>query len=241
MAYWGGTYTAVNNRLKDWWKKTSGGNVSDPFLDLINRANRWLWQRAEWDYLTKTYNLSAVLNGLSASLPADFGRVRTNGVYSDTNGDGLPDHYYFLKSSDATKRYKVACTFSVAAGHSWTITFCQSPQSVCYMDYVAVLNDFTGVGTEYTFFPDDLLFRAAQKTLLDERGVSGIDVQTITNALTEQLRDFIKCHQAPNVDRNSVVKDSYGRRVQLESYMSDGSDDQGPSIKTPYNNTTIWP
>lgn len=241
MGYWTGTYEEVYDRLNDWWEKSTGGNVSDPYLDMINRAKDWLWQRAEWDYLTKTYNISAVLSGLSAALPSDFGRMRTNGVYSDTNGDGLPEYWYYLRSRDVSKRYTIADNFTKAAGHSRTITFGQAPIATCYADYVAVLDAFTGTGTEYSFFPSGLLFRACQKLILDERGVSGVDVQTITNSLTEELRDFIKAHQAANVDKNTLVRDARGQLIQIESYMSDGSDDDKSTIKTPYNNSFVWP
>lgn len=230
MAYHSDLFSEIKNRLTDWLEST-GGAVTALEKDLLNRAQRSLWNNAPWDYLVKTQALA--LTNKAATLPADFGKVLS--VWHDSDGDGRPDFYYYNSSRYADNGYYIRDAFAKATGHAWTITFFAAPSNTPYLEYQATLANFADSGTEYSFFPGDLLLLKAQEIHITEMGLVGSEYQAIKTRLEEELRDYKQAHQWINHDPRVVQNDWHGDPIEVPNYALDGSasvvsiDDHDPS------------
>lgn len=222
MSYWTTKYSDVAPRLKDWLRVGDGGNVSDVALDLLNRAQDWLWQYKAWPYLAKTIQLTLTNNAVT--LPSDFGRVID--VYDDSNGDGYPDKRYFENNWDITRRYTLTDSFATATGHSWVMTF-NNPAAAPYLKYQKLLTAFAGTGTEYSFFPAQLIIRAAQIIHYDEKGIEGSDYSALKQSLEDELRDYQQATVQTNSARSVPLRDNVGQIVSVEHISLSGAGDAG--------------
>src|SRR5574343_1580120 len=139
-----------------------------------------------WDGLIAYSTLTLV--GRAASMPAAFGGQLCR-VYCDTNSDGKPDRYYFRDGPEANG-YKLVNVFAKATGHAWTITFLSDPPISPVVVYPKVLDDFAGSGTEYSYFPPDLLVATAKTIHIKESDLVGVEYQVIENEQAILLRDY---------------------------------------------------
>lgn len=213
-------YSEFSPILTDWLRE-EGGTVEDLTLSLINRAQDELWMYRAWDYLCKYQSLT--LSSLTATLPSDFGG-RICRIYCDTNSDNKPDRYYH-KDGPVDSGYKIVDTFATATGHSVAITFFSTPPSTPVMVYPAILSDFAGTGTEYTYFPADLLIATAQKIHIEEADLVGNEYQAILNRQAQLLRDYEQSHQYQNVELVMRQLDESGLEIENESYdLESGAD-----------------
>lgn len=213
-------YATFKLRLDDWLRE-EGGDVTDLSKDLLNRAQAELWMYRNWDGLVKRYQLT--LSSNAGSMPTDFGGMGLIRVYVDTNGDGKPDKYYY-RESDTNQGYKLVNTFAKATGHSWVMTFFSTPPANPYIVYKVLLDDFTGVGDEYSYFPPDLLLATAQKIHIEEADLVGNEYEAILRRQAQLLRDYEQNHQYQNNAPEMNPLDE--SQQQLES---DGFDLQGGS------------
>jgi hypothetical protein len=213
-------YSDIKNAYLDWMddQENTGGNVSDNALSTLNRAQANLERYDSWDLLVKDAALS--LSGVTANLPSDYGEMI--GVYIDTNSDGKPDFWYYRDSTDCSNGYKIRTTFAKATGYSGTITFYGTPQNTPYIRYKPKLTAFTGSGTEYSFFPFDLLLVEAQYIHITESGLVGPDYDAIRTRRKELLRDFRQEHQYKNHDMRIVQNDDRGYPVYNGGYSMTG-------------------
>lgn len=213
----------VYNQILDWLTDISNdsNNVNNIALNIANRAQDRLWRYKDWDYLVKDLELSgdyALDSDYSVTLPDDFGRIMKVGY--DSDNDGKMD-FYFYKGGDVTSGYKIRDTFTKAAGHSFSMTFFRSPSSTITVVYQAVLTDFTASGTEYSYFPGDLLFAMAKKVYLEESPMP--DELNVVNAeLNTLLMDYVQKHQYVNSDMRAVLNDEAGDEVDNISMSLDG-------------------
>lgn len=221
-------YADVAASFKEFMVKgNEGDDVADFALSYLNRARRKLNGYRPWKLLL-VKRLSMSLTDRSYDLPEDLARI--NQVYEDQDDDGLPDFFYYENSTRTDDGYYITETYTKAAGWSRTITFYSAPSSTPYMDYIPALDDFTGEGDEYCFFPGELLLATAKMFQLEDDGrISTDEYKLIYNRFQEEERDFTQA-QVENYDMRMEVKDDRGKRVGVESYsLSGGADESGGS------------
>lgn len=214
-------YSDIKNAFLDWMDDTDneGNNVADVALLTINRAQHNLERYDTWDGLVKDYALS--LTDKTAILPSDIGELIA--VYHDSNSDGKPDWYYY-RDGDYSSGYKIRQTFNKATGHSATIQFFNNPSNTPIVRYKAKLADFTGEGSEYSYFPFDLLLLEAQYIHITESGLVGNDYQAVMNRRKEILRDYRQEHQYKNNDMRVVQRDYRGWQINNDAYSLTGEE-----------------
>ncbi len=219
MPYVNETYANISNRFKDWLtdQSNTGNNVANITKDTLNRAQSKLWLYRAWDDLLKEQDLTLTSN--SVALPADFGRVVK--VFSDSDNDGKPDTYFYSNGSQ-DRGYYIRDTFTKAGGHVWTIYFYQSPSSTATLLYVVRLTDFEDSGTEYSFFPGDLVLRQAQLLHLEDSQLTdGNNYTAIKNDFDALMRDYEQAHQFVNEDGSPQTLDTEGQEIITEQYSLD--------------------
>lgn len=222
MSIWGDTYDTVKNRFTDWVLGESdsigAGDEDSLTLDTINRAQDELWRYRRWDDLIASSELTLDSNR-DASLPSDFGSVMR--VYHDSDSDGRPDFDYYENSDHATG-YTIRSNFTKAAGHSWTMHFYRSPAHTPVLLYQKKIDDFVGTGTEYSFFPAELLLRKAQMLFNGDNGDEDVGIE---KAYLTALRDYEQKHYQQNLNQKFVQNDIRGVALNLESYALSGDSD----------------
>lgn len=210
-------YSTFSKRLTDWLT-TVGGEVSNLTLDLANRGMDRLWLEADWEDLIGRQVLS--LTDKSASLPDDFGRVVR--VWHDSDSDGKPDFYYYAYANH-DNGYYISDSFAKATGHNKTITFYRDPSHTPTVEYVKALTHFTaGEDAEYSFFPPDLLIRAAQMTHIEEADLVGNEFDAIERSYNAMLYKYKATHQFKNRDMYHEMRDELGDRIENDQYNLTG-------------------
>jgi hypothetical protein len=215
-------YATIKNRLSDVLNIGDNGAVADPVKEYANRAQRRLWQESDWDALIKESALT-IATGNLASVPLDFGREVT--MYQDTNGDGKPDFFYY-KDGRARGGYKVVNTFvksGTGAGNTLKFQFYQAPASTVYLRYMVKLDDFTGSGDEYSFFPADLVVITAQMIHMTEAGIDPNQLQAIKDERQRQINIYRAEALNNNQDTAREIKDASGNTVIMDTPLLDGS------------------
>jgi len=210
-------YLTFSKRLTDWLN-TSGGEVSNLPLDLLNRAQYRLWAYRAWEGLIVHQSLT--LSSNASSLPSDFAGAVVL-VYIDTNSDGKPD-MYFYRNGNASSGYKLVDVFVKATGHAWTITFFATPGGTPVIVYPKALPDFEGTGTEYSFFPPDLLLAAAKVIHIEESDLVGPEYQAVLNSYATLLRDYEQSNQYQNTELRMSVLDDAGDEIGVDDYDLEG-------------------
>jgi hypothetical protein len=219
-------FSDIKNAFLDWMddQDNTGGNVSDTALLTLNRAQDNLERYDCWDDLVAEAAVTlGGTDGRTANLPSDLGEVIAVGI--DTNGDGKWDHYYYRDSTDVSDGYKIRYTFAKATGYAGTIQFLCTPQNTPKIRYKSKLTDFTGSGTEYSFFPFDLILAEAQYIHATESGIATNDLPAIEKRRKELLRDYRQEHQYKNNDMRSVQNDFRGYPVSNDGYSMTGNID----------------
>lgn len=219
MGYFNGTYgTDIRLPLLDWLTNSGASkNVSDLVLTLSNRAQQNLWAKKPWSNLAVRVALS--LSSGVYTLPANFGRIID--IWADLSGQGIPS-YWFYDGDNYEGGYRLDAGFTKAGGYARTITFHYGQQSSAYMRYQKLLDDFTGEGTEYSYFPPNLVLLEAQKISTMEKG-NVKEWQALSAMFEEVFKDFCNATQWINYDPNPKLNDRNGNEVQLESYSLNGS------------------
>jgi hypothetical protein len=210
-------YSTFSKRLTDWLN-TSGGEVTNLTLDLLNRAQQWLCLYRAWDGLTVRTQLT--LSDKDITLPSTFSGACV-AVYTDSNGDGKPDKYYY-RDGEVGSGYRAQNTFAKATGHSWKFTFFAAPASNPVVVFPVPLDDFAGTGTEYSFFPTNLLLATAKKLHIEESDLVGPEYESILRAHDELLREFEHSHQHQNIEWRMRQLDTDGNEVGNEGYDLNG-------------------
>jgi len=215
--YHNDVFSTIRNRMLDWLSDVAneGNNITDLATDLLNRAQRELWEYRAWEYLLES-GYSLTISSKAATLPSDFGRMVR--VWHDTDGDNRPDFYYYNRSNRVDDGYYIVSGFTKAAGHTWTINFYNSPTQTVKIDYIKTLEDFTGTGTEYSFFPGELLLCTAQKIHITESDMIGPEYSAMRQRQLEMLANYEHANHYVNVDMRLEVVDDAGDRVETEEY-----------------------
>lgn len=214
------TFEGISDSFNSWAdaSPTDAEYVSNLTLEYANRAQECLLSEAAsgWQYLTKTVLLTVTNN--VATLPTDYGVLIH--CFDDADQDGKPDHYYF-KDGELLSGFVFSDPFTKAAGHSFSLSFYESPLEPLYAQYQSALEDFTGEGTEYSFFPKNLLLRKMQhlrcldKSMLDEWKALSADYQI-------ELGKFKTQHQNVSVPIGMQINDSRGAQIHIPRYRLGG-------------------
>jgi len=205
-------------RITDFLNVT-GGAITDAPTDYLNRAQQQLAGERDWDLLVGRQDLTLDANR-SATLPADCDVILEVG--SDTDGDGKLDDLFYQDGENANG-YKLADTFTLAAGHSVAITFFSTPSNTVTLVYKKTLTDFTYDSTgaysaQYSFFPEELLVLRAQRIHLEESGLDANQLQAIKDAEDTALRNFTMKNVSNNADAIPRVNDADGKRISFDRY-----------------------
>lgn len=215
-------YSDIYNRLLDWMSDVAntGGNVSNRARDLLNRAQEQLRIYRAWDGLLKRSQLT--VTDKVATLPDDCREIVR--VWHDSDSDGKPDFYYYQDSKRPDDGYYITDTFAKATGHTRTMTFYAAPSYDPYVEYIHSLDEFTGDGTEYSYFPGELLLATAQLIHVTESGIVGNEYSAIERRQSHLMLDYEQSHQYQNIDPRSVQNDDDGVEIELEDFnLYDGA------------------
>jgi hypothetical protein len=221
QAYTQDLYATIINRLNDWLN-VAGGNVSDIGLDLMNRAQARLQREVEWD--GRIYRHTCVMTGLSTPMPDNF--LQEVRVFHDLNGDGKPDYFYY-QNGDAQNGYKKEDVFALATGHVITFTFFSPLQGTPIVEYIPVLADFTGTGTEYSYFPGELILKLAQLIHSEEMpdDMTNGGLKAIEKSYQMQLQEYRRAHYGANRDTKRIITDYHGNSIRPGNMSLDGMND----------------
>lgn len=214
------TYLDIKNRLSDWLRNT-GGDIENLPLDLLNRAQNRLTEYRRWTDMMRTASLEAVSGENNAYyLPSDMAAFVT--IFFDSDNDGRPDKYFY-RHARHDNGYEIRDDFDKSTGHSWVVTFYNSPSEAPKAYYQKRLDDFTGEGTEYSFFPGELLLKCAEVIHIEETGLTGAEVQVLRNTYFELLKDYEQAHHNVNNDLVMEINDVTGNHISTEGMDLQGN------------------
>lgn len=231
----GGYYTDTYNDnvkpvLSDWLTNSNRGrSVTDLPLSLANRAVKNLWMMRPWSDLVIPVDIT--LLGNSYTFPATYGRLID--VYADMAGNGVPSYWYY-NGDNYEHGFVLRNAFAKSTGHSWTIAF-YFAQSSIKMRYQKLLDEFTGTGTEYCYFPSNLIILEAQKINTLEKGNSK-EYAMLNSAFEPIFHDYCNCNQWVCADASPRMNDRNGNEVMMSAYSLDGTES---GIYSPYPNSMI--
>ena len=230
-----GLYSRVAARVSYFLNTNSvsveNGNL---VLDLINRGQERLEMESDWEQLYKTSTLP-IMPDRTALLPIDCEKVIR--VYFDPIGLGKALGYY-TKDGDLIYGYQRIDVYAKATGMSQEQLkfFFTQPFYPTLLLYKTGLPRFTGTGTEYSFFPEQLLLRAAQLEHLEENPANPADLQSIRIAYQTALFNYKKMVVGTNADYRNTIKDWSGNQVQIQAYSPDGGQTVPRSFSPSFDN-----
>ncbi len=215
------TFTEISNRIKNWLiEDNTGSSVSRLDLDLANRAQRTLNFYRPWKGLLKYATLS--VSSKQATLPSDMARLIAMG--HDSDNDKRWDWFYFKEDSNVALGYRIVPTFAKSSGYSEVVHFYQAPNYSPEIMYIHSISDFVGTGTEYSFFPADLIDARAHLFHLESNGGSqSQDYKYLLDRERKILEDIQSNDQYQNIHPKMFQLDENGVEIFTESYsLSDG-------------------
>ena len=216
--YFSDTYlTDIKPVMQDWLTNSvAGNNVSDLPLNYTNRAQQDLWEERPWSQLEVFEAMT--LSGLTYSIPAALGKIIRIAEY-DSYGQMI---YEYKEGDNPSYGYSVNWGFTKAGGYSGTITFNTVIGSgTLKIVYIKALDDFTGSGTEYSYFPKQLILLAAQRIAALDKGNIG-EYQGITAEYDRKIKKFEKATHQINADTRPYLRDRAGNHVVTPNYSLGG-------------------
>ena len=203
--------------MTDWLTNSLTGNtVGDLSLNFSNRALRSLWAERPWSQL-EVFTEMTVTN-LQYTIPDALGKIIRIAEY-DSYGKMLVE---YKEGDNPSYGYSVNWGFTKDAGYSGTITFNTVVGSgTLKIIYIKALDKFTGTGTEYSYFPAQLMLLAAQRIAALDKGNVG-EWQALTAAYDRELKIFEKATYQVNVDTRPYLRDRAGNEVTTPNYSLGG-------------------
>ena len=242
MPYIGDTIATIRARLRNWLIYSSAtSEIATLDLDFLNRAKAWL-ESYKWqiDPLITVYSLT-LDSSYQVDCPSDLKTIVD--VYSDVTINGIPDIHFYEDHIDPQQRYTKIYTHDNETGGYWTLTFnsLSTFLSSLKLKYAKFLEDYTGSGTEYSFFPGELLLKTAQKLFAEEKGLTGDNVDLLMKSHIEVLRNYETSIQGNNQVCDLTPKDNYGNPLRISGYKLDGSGGStGKHPLTPAQSAGLW-
>lgn len=217
MAYNNETYTNLKNRLNDWLRVT-GGDVTSLPQDLLNRGQNKIQEEEPWSQLMIDAAMSAVSGEAKTyAFPSDMVCYKLIGY--DNDSDGKPDQYFYRHSQRVAEGYRVENRFDISTGQSLVAIFYQNPSYPPIVRYQKQLEDFddTEETAQYSYFPGELLIRAAQLIHVEETGLTGVAIDAIKTSYNDLLMRYKANHQYVNNDLRMEILDNGGSLISTES------------------------
>jgi hypothetical protein len=209
-------------------------------LKVVNMAKDWLCMYKPWRDLLVLYQPVFDLATRIMTLPANYGQIVE--VYTDPSNIGKPVWVYTLRDNDVAKRYDEITTYTAALGFTrqlqWppTVFIPQTP----WIRYSRVLDDYTGTGTEFSFFPMGLMLVTCKKILQDFYGVPAKqDPKWIQQRVLEEIRVFGGYAYQNNVSMDPAIKDMFGNPIRILGASLDGSQ-QRMTSPSPFLPSTLY-
>jgi hypothetical protein len=209
------------NRLELWLGSANvGSKITNLRLHYLNRALEQLQIHRPWeDQIAET---SLTVTNKQATLPSDMLRILAVGY--DNNSDKKAEYYYYSQA-EASKGYTIIDSFTKAAGHSKVLHLYEgAPFEINLLRYQKRLEKYTDTGTEYLFFPGELLLKTAQLIAVEERGPGSKEYTSIHNSQKLLLREYEQAFQYQNQGFNRSIMGIDGRIIKLDNITLSGSD-----------------
>ena len=189
------TYLEISNRFKSFLQASSIGTLlPDVAKDYLNRAQRWLQLETPWTGLVVDTPLTII--DFIATFPSDF--ISLVSLGHSIIDDGKINWYYY-RDAAGYEGYTLIPVFSKDVGMVWKAKFSGSyPYSPNVCRYQKKLSDFTATGTEYSFFPGDLLFAVAKYLRIIDYNPNGADYKTHTVEIERLLKNCKKLQYQNN-------------------------------------------
>ncbi len=209
-------------------------------LKVINLAKDWLCMYKPWRDLLVLYQATFDPATRLMTLPPDYGQIVE--VYTDPSNIGKPMWVYTLRDNDISKRYDEVSTYTIAGGHvrklQWPpmVYIPQNP----WIRYSKVLEDYTGTGTEISFFPMMIMLVVCKKILQDFYGVpANQDPKWIQQRVMEEIRVLSGYAYENNVSMDPAIKDMFGNPIRILGASLDGSQ-QRMTSPSPFLPSTFY-
>jgi hypothetical protein len=229
--------SAIRNRLKNWLNVSpSGGNVANLDLDLLNRANQWLQAYRRWDSLVTIYTLTVQDNTINAIsypkssvCPTDVKAILE--IYVDNAVIGKPNLYFYEEDNDVAFRYTKQLIWDKTSSLPYWLLSWPSVSPLLSqpkLKYNRMIDDYLGVDgngaaiVEYSFFPPNLLLRCAQKIHIEEKGITGDNVNPILASFREELKMYETMVQFNNQKADLTPKNKFGQPIKLYGHQMNG-------------------
>jgi hypothetical protein len=215
---------------------TGGQYVADITLDYANRAQDSLESDPAqgWTLLVRSEKL--VVTNLVALLPSECGILIH--VYSDSDEDKKPDRYYF-KDGRLIDGFKFIPEFDKAHGHTLSIQFFQAPIEPVFCDYQIKLEALTGTGTEYLFFPKNLMLGKMQYLRCLDKGLPK-EWEALRAEFERELARFKSQHQNGVEMPGITVNDYAGKEVYLPRHNLSGGMGTGGRLVGSTNDRDVY-
>jgi hypothetical protein len=183
-------------------------------LKVVNMAKDWLCMYKPWRDLLVLYQPVFDLATRIMTLPANYGQIVE--VYTDPSN--------------------IALGFTRQLQWPPTVFIPQTP----WIRYSRVLDDYTGTGTEFSFFPMGLMLVTCKKILQDFYGVPAKqDPKWIQQRVLEEIRVFGGYAYQNNVSMDPAIKDMFGNPIRILGASLDGSQ-QRMTSPSPFLPSTLY-
>lgn len=222
--YRSSTYLELANRLNDWLRvSNAGANVGNRALDLLNRAQEDLTMHRAWNDML--YDVALDVTDYIAALPSDMARIVE--VFYDTDSDGKKEGGWYHRGP-RNKGFKIITSGDKDLGYTYKIRFYQTLGQSPILRYQKKLDDFEDFedhseNVQYSFFPGELLIRAAQNIHIIETGLTGAEMAVIQRDYDKQIQKYEKAHDWYTVQLRRKPVDIYGRETYIENINLSGN------------------
>lgn len=212
------TYTTLLASIAKWTITTPQMNSENSdLLVYINRAQKYLENKRVLNPLVCASELTIDSITSIATIPSDYRKFID--MRSDSDSDNIYDYPYIVNTD-----FEFIRSFSKTTGWTISIKFHISPGKALYepvyLIYQKALEQFTGTGTEYLFFPMELMDVTTKLLIARDSGEISNEYKAIDVMFKECYNEYLSMC---NIDRHNdpyfIVPDMHGNKITL-SYES---------------------
>jgi len=212
-----------NNGL---WSINLLGDVQSLKCDLLNRGQEHLTMYRKWTDMCGYHNLTLTDN--VASLPSDFVSI-VDVLYRTSANDKKYCSYY--ENGPANRGYEMQRTGDKDTGYTYSIRFYNTVSLAPTLFYQKRLPDFEDQTDtpQYSYFPGELLLKAAQDIHITETGLTGAEMAVIARAFKARLKEYAAHNEWHTVQLRRKPQDNNGTEIYIDNINLGGNSDYGPS------------
>lgn len=211
-------YLTIYNDLVD--DLDHDGGSDDLALRLINRAQEQIIQEELWHSLLVKYQITLDSNK-QADPPSDIYLNRIYAIMRDDDENNIAEVYYNYKY-DINYGYEFITTGDKDTGYTSKIQFNDPPDNILYIYYQRKLDEFTGSGTEYSWFPRNLMVAAARMIYLAPEALTNNDFNAAERRYRNLLKNYSKSVQNQNTSSKFESLDDYGSKIRISRFNLSG-------------------